>query len=180
MMYPVSRLGNVSRTESSADFTSTAADDITSVMCRDVAIISSVLQSAVDSCEMLTTLSLSNLSTNSSDSSPCTPVSRYAFKPIFFDPHFLFYPSRLRHSSSLRLSLLSLLTSLAPAPLKLRPYGAIQICLLLLLLHFRHTGFHIGLSSRSMCRPKFMITYDNLVVICDHIIQLYFDYGCTE
>ena len=110
-MYPVSRLGNVSRTESSADFTSTAADDITSVMCRDVAIISSVLQSAVDSCEMLTTLSLSNLSTNSSDSSPCTPVSRYAFKPIFFDPHFLFYPSRLRHSSSLRLSLLSLLTS---------------------------------------------------------------------
>ena len=108
-MYPVSRLGNVSRTESSADFTSTAADDITSVMCRDVAIISSVLQSVVDSCEMLTTLSLSNLSTNSSDSSPCTPVSRYAFKPIFFDPHFLFYPSRLRHSSSLRLSLLSLL-----------------------------------------------------------------------
>jgi len=31
-----------------------------------------------------------------------------------------------------------------------------------------------------MCRPKFMITYDNIVVICDHIIQLYFDYGCTE
>ena len=42
----------------------------------------------------------------------------------------------LRHSSSPRLSFLSLLTNTLPlpAPLKLRPYGAIQICLLLLLL----------------------------------------------
>jgi len=42
----------------------------------------------------------------------------------------------ISHSSSLRLSFLSLLTNTlpGPAPLKLRPYGAIQICLLLLLL----------------------------------------------
>jgi len=49
------------------------------------------------------------------------------------------FKSRLKtflFSRAFSLSLLSVAHCLAPAPMKLRPYGAIQICLLLLLFSF--------------------------------------------
>jgi len=77
--------------------------------------------------------------------STCTPIRRNAQRRTILHYTILYYTILysilcqflslgLRHSSSLRLSLCSLTSCLAPAPLKLRPYGAIQICLLLLLL----------------------------------------------
>jgi len=96
------------------------------------------------------------------------------FLPFFLPLNFKLFKSRLKTSLFRRSFNYSTHNRIPPAPLKLRPYGALQICLLLLFLRSIAVCFPIGCMPRQThASLSFIRSFVRLRLTCYTFIQTY-------